>query len=515
MVLAGLLPSVLCVVHGVYINMFRKFFSFSDMVFAGDGAAFADLSYLVIRKLLLVWIVLCLALMITAAVLVPSRGQGKLIPGGGMALLAAGLLVLVRFWILGSPQAVIWDQTRDPAFLYEDFSDSRACLTMLGLYQYTFRDLQRLLPRNTELTEEEAQELQAYTDSRSHEDNELSGALVGKNLILIQLEAIDTWMLDYMPNLRQVKEESIVFANHYTPAYITAGTFNTECIVNTGLLPAPAGIPASVYTHNAYPYSLANLFRQEGYTANSFHGSGAEVYNRGPIHENWGYEAYHSGEDMGMADHTMDSQLMAGYETITAGSPFFSFIITYSGHGPYGPDNPIYKAHAQEAQAAAKRTDGNYVYAVGHAMETDVFVGALMDRLREDGLLEDTVVAFYADHYNYYMMNDALNMDIKGVDSLDLLQHTDFFLYSANLSPRVVEKYTSSVDVLPTLSNLFGLPAPYETLIGDDAFSEAGGYAFFNDNTWAGASGDHTQEILQRRKVSNLILKSDGFHSFS
>ena len=46
----------LCIVHGIYINMFRKFFSFSDIVFAGDGAAFADLSYLVIRKLLLAFI---------------------------------------------------------------------------------------------------------------------------------------------------------------------------------------------------------------------------------------------------------------------------------------------------------------------------------------------------------------------------------------------------------------------------------------------------------------------------
>ena len=50
MALVGVLASVLCIVHGVYINMFRKFFSFSDMVFAGDGAAFADLSYLVIRR---------------------------------------------------------------------------------------------------------------------------------------------------------------------------------------------------------------------------------------------------------------------------------------------------------------------------------------------------------------------------------------------------------------------------------------------------------------------------------
>ncbi len=75
-------------------------------------------------------------------------------------------------------------------------------------------------------------------------DNEYTGLLAGKNVILVQLEAIDTWMLQeaYMPNLSKLKAESISFTNHYTPAYITAGTFNTEFMTNTGLLPATGGI---------------------------------------------------------------------------------------------------------------------------------------------------------------------------------------------------------------------------------------------------------------------------------
>ena len=40
-------------------------------------------------------------------------------------------------------------------------------------------------------------------------------------------------------------------------------------------------------------------------------------------------------------------------------------------------------------------------------METDQFVGELVDSLTQANLLEDTVLIFYADHYNYYMMDDA------------------------------------------------------------------------------------------------------------
>ena len=88
-------------------------------------------------------------------------------------------------------------------------------------------------------------------------DNEYTGLLAGKNVILVQLEAIDTWMLQeaYMPNLSKLKAESISFTNHYTPAYITAGTFNTEFMTNTGLLPRHRGIATSVYGNNSFPYS--------------------------------------------------------------------------------------------------------------------------------------------------------------------------------------------------------------------------------------------------------------------
>ncbi len=151
----------------------------------------------------------------------------------------------------------------------------------------------------------------------------------------------------------------------------------------------------------------------------------------------------------------MDRYLINGFDQMTEGNPFFSFVITLSGHGPYGEDNPSYQAHAEAAQTAAQRTDGNYVYAVAGAMETDQFIGELVDSLTQANLLEDTVLIFYADHYNYYMMDDALNMDIKGVDNMNMLQHTDFFIWSADLEATQVDKVTSSVDVLPTIANLF------------------------------------------------------------
>ncbi len=138
------------------------------------------------------------------------------------------------------------------------------------------------------------------------------------------------------------------------------------------------------------------------------------MYDRGLIHPNLGYEKYYGGYDMQMESYQLDRHLINGFDEMTEGDPFYSFVITYSAHGPYGEENGVYQAHAEEAQAAAQRTGGNYVYAVAGAMETDLFIGELVDRLTQEGLLEDTVLIFYADHYDYYMMDDQLNMQIKG-----------------------------------------------------------------------------------------------------
>lgn len=512
---------ILVIVHGVYFNMFRKLFSFGDIAFAGDGFAFLDSSYLVIRKLSVVCALLCLAIMIAGIVLSQPekrRAHPRLIGGGCGILAGVALMLGVYFPFLRGGNLMIWDMNADPATVYLNFTDTKASMSLLGLYHYTFRDIHLVLfPSSGHLSKEEQAEIEAFAQERTHEDNEMTGRLAGKNLILVQLEAIDTWMVDYMPALQGVKDNSVSFANHYTPAYITAGTFNTEFMVNTGLMPAATGTPTSVYTRNSYPHSLANMFRALGYTANSFHGSEGDTYMRGSIHPNLGYEAYHSGSDMEMPNFTMDSQLMLAYDDITGngGEPFFSFIITYSGHGPYGEGNSIFQAHADEARAAATRTDGNYVYAVGHAMETDQFVKELMETLRDTGLLENTVVVFYADHHNYYMLNNALLMDIKGVDTTNMLDHTDFFIYSQDLEPQVVEKYTSSLDVLPTLANLFGLDADYSRMAGDDAFSDAGGYVIFNDNTWVGTERDVSAELLLRRKINALLLNGDYWRQYS
>ena len=147
-------------------------------------------------------------------------------------------------------------------------------------------------------------------------------------------------------------------------------------------------------------------------------------------------------------------------------------------------------------------------------METDLFIGMLMEQLEADGRLEDTVLIFYADHCNYYLVDNTLLKDIKGVDDLNKADHTDWFIYDGGKTTGTVEKVTSSLDVLPTVANLFGLDADYAAMIGHDAFSGDGGWSFWQDGTWYDGtqwSRVPREDVENQKKMSQLILADDYF----
>lgn len=497
--------AVECVAHCVLYKLTGNVFSFADFAYAGDGAKFLSLTYLNIRKAEWVSIAACLALMILSVCWTPkSRGSVRRMAPAAVLLAVS----VIGIWCvhhdlyedrdtetMGWSVALTRDVNRE---YYSDFDQANECLMLTGIYQYTLRSAWSVLIPDQDSTPEAYAALDAYyaAHPKAATDGEMTGALAGKNLIMIMMESIDSWLVtpEYMPNLYALQQESIAFSNYYSPMYISAATFNAEFIANTGLVPPTGGITSDAYVEYAFPYSLAHLFENAGYTANSFHSADAVIYNRGQIHRNFGYEAYHSYVDMGMDDYMLDSQLINGYNQYVADDPFFSFIITYSGHGPYTDElSNISDPHLEQALAAIDfdtvpyRTEAQkseYTLAVAHAMETDAFIGELMEQLRADGHAEDTALVLFADHYCKYISDTEFVMDIKGVENHDMLTNVPFLIWSAGQTPRVEQKYVCTMDIVPTLVNLFGLDADLRYYMGDDMFGSNGGVIPMRDSHW-------------------------------
>lgn len=488
----------MAILHGFFSGFFGHYMSFSAIMFAGDGAAFFDWSYFGdIPKKFIAVVLLCIFVSVFAALILPKTKR-FLIRSGITLLLAVICIIcinLVEYCYFEHEEHgyIVYNSSSSIPERYEDFTDYKLCMHMCGLYQYTFRDiyistgLQNFVDKI--VNRGRVDELDEYYSSKViDEDNEMTGKLSGKDLLVIQLESIDTWMINdaAMPTLNAVREQSVDFTQFYAPKYLVAATFNSENVVNTGTISPLNSSRLDYFRETYYPYSLPNLFKNDGYVVNSYHRSSGEIYNRGSIHTNWGYESYNSHGNMQMSEPDMDSSLMDAFEMFCPNESYMSFIITYTGHGPYTAENEVVKRHEAVIRERVGNTeyDDEYIYALCHAYETDLFVKALIERLEAEGRLQDTAILFYTDHYDHYVTGEGLLEELKGTDDTNLMCHVPCFIYSPVLEAQKVDKVIATYDILPTIVNLFGFDNDGRYYFGNDAFSKNGGYVIFKDRSW-------------------------------
>lgn len=501
--------ALLTIAHCVLYQLTGTCFSFADLAYADDGARFVSAAYFHLKVGQWLSIAVCLALMLCAVIFTPQTHVGR---RGGIAAAvlaaacAAGIFVvhttqMPRGGVVEHNEYLAWDNAESHDTLadaYAEFTNANRCLMFSGLYQYTVRGaVVTIWPQTTADTERIA-ELDDYYASHPKQaaDTPMTGAFAGKNLILIMMESVDDWLVtpEYMPNLYRLEQEGVYFRNYYAPIFLAAATFNSEFTANTGMIAPEYQVRNSYYAEHALPYSLPNRFRDAGYRARSYHAANPNIYNRGQIHLNFGYESYNDYGDLGMDDYMLDSQLLRGYDQIVSDEPFFSFIITYSGHGPYTEEQDTISApHLARARAVidystvlytTEAQKEEYTRAVAQAMETDAFIGGLRKQLEADGHAEDTVLVLFTDHYCKYFSDTELIEAIKGTGDHNLLSNVPFVIWTEGITPQVSEKYVSTMDIAPTIVDLFSLDADLRYYIGNDMFGSDGGVVYFRNYAW-------------------------------
>ena len=268
-------------------------------------------------------------------------------------------------------------------------------------------------------------------------------------------------------------------------------------MVNTGYsTPYSYNQNAYTFSKNNFDYSLPNLFKSVGYTVNAFHMNSSEYYSRGINYKNFGYNSYNGLKDLGIyenKEYYLDTELLKN-ETFnskifnvenTVNPNFVSYIITYSAHLPFSKTSGVCSMLLTEEEKNNPDYNPSEIDCMKiQAAETDRMIGLLMDNLKEKGLYDNTVVVFFADHYAYTVSDKNLLAPYKDIDT-NLINKTDFFIWSSDIKPFNVNKTTSQLNILPTLLNLFNLYDHPSYYVGDDALDNSySGYVFFNDYTW-------------------------------
>lgn len=324
------------------------------------------------------------------------------------------------------------------------------------------------------------------------EKNEYTGMFEGKNLILLTAEGFSPYAVDkeLTPTLyRMTQEEGFVFHNFYQPDW-TLSTTGGEFAVTTGLIPNWHGKDGSplVSVQKSMPITLAKLFAARGYAVPAWHNHTYDYYHRDEYLGNFGYDYHGIGNglelpfngwprsDLEMMEATADSYIKAYVED---GVPFHAYYMTVSGHGWYSwSDNNMSKKHREEVEAKYPDLSEHCQAYLACSMELDLALKCLVDKLEAAGIADDTLIVMAADHYPYMLIErdkvDYYN-ELRGftdTESDTSRYRNTLLMWSGSMKePVEVDTPCSTIDIVPTICNLFGLDYDSRLYSGRDIFA--------------------------------------------
>ena len=502
---------ILFLVNGIYYSATSNFFDFSILGLASEGSSY----FLDVIKSCNIWVYVVTIFLIALLVL-----NIKLFPKKDFYCKQRIFIVLIIFVSLyfGAKHdlgkanfELTWDTWRTPRNIYNNFNDSKKCMAICGFYEYAFRDIYVNIKPKTKRSETENNFLEEVflSENNSYSKNNYTGKFKNKNIIFVQLEGIDNWLLtkEIMPNTYSLLNNSINFKNHYSFYNGGGSTFNSEFAVNVGYM-TPFTYPQNAYSlnKNDFPYSLSNLLKEQNYSIKAFHMNNSEYYSRGINYQNWGYDKYFGLKDLGQysdSSYELDRELILNEtfydEMFKTSGKFMNYVITYSNHLPFASNKGVckkllYKDYEDKIINMTAKEKEEYISSLNmseedcikrQARETDYMVGLLIKALKENNLYNNTVLAFFADHYLYTVSdNEILKNNGKDVET-NLINKTPFFIWSAGMKRVDVTKVTSQLNILPTVLNLLGIKYNEKWYVGSDALSKNySGIAIFSDLSW-------------------------------
>lgn len=533
-------------VNNVYYSMTKTFFDFNLLESASEGAPYIIDTLKNTNLLVYISFIFITILIVKGLKYIPYKTKNNY----KLLLLSTIIFIIVHTitpYTLGKAnQELTWSSWRNPRNIYNSFNDNNKSMKISGLYEYTIRNFYITFIKTEK--QENSEDIEfldiAFADYGEY-SNKYTGLFKGKNLIFIQLEGLDNWLLteENTPTLYSMLNNSFVFNDHYSYYNGGGSTFNSEFAVNTGFI-TPLSYTQNAYTFNknSFPYSMANLFKKEGYSVNAFHMNTGEYYSRNTNYQNWGYNKYYGLidiEDYKDETYRLDRNLILNetfnsliFNTDNEETLFVDYIITYSGHLPFTNTKGVCKMLYDEDVANANQIDNEEnTNSEGdriepeftqmtemecikrQAQETDYMMQLLLQNLEEKNLIDNTVIIVFTDHY-LYTIEDKTILDKYKETSNNLINKTPFFIWSKDMKRTDINKTTSQLNILPTTLNLFGIDYNPNNYIGTDALNpNYEGIVFFSDYSWYdGNVYVENGEVINNKSISYESLEEKNYY---
>ncbi len=327
--------------------------------------------------------------------------------------------------------------------------------------------------------------------------NEKTGIFAGCNLIFITAEGFSYLAIDpeLTPTLYRMQTEGMQFSEFYT-AYWGVSTSDGEYVNLTGTIPKSGTWSFYDTAENAMPLTMVQQLKREGYSAYAFHDHSYTYYHRDKSHPNLGYIFKAVGNGLEITEQWPESDVeMIDVSTadFVSQEPFHVYYMTVSGHLPYSFDESDNAIAAKNSALVEELPYSEPVRAyLACQIELDRAMELLLQRLEEAGVLENTVIVLTADHYPYGLSIEAQS-ELAGheLDPHFEIYRNALLIYKKGMAPETVTRRCSALDILPTLSNLFGLDFDSRLYMGQDIFSDAAPFLLFSDRSWITEDGSY------------------------
>lgn len=384
-------------------------------------------------------------------------------------------------------------------------------------YNVTYIDFDKLIQNEENNTIKEMHEY--FSSQEASKKNKYTGMFKDKNLIVLVGESFSSLAIreDLTPNLYKLYKEGFQFDNFYTLIF-PVSTADGEYITDTSLIPKEGVWSFLRVAGNYMPYSYANVFEKQGYSSNAYHNHTATYYERDKYIETMGYNSY-LAVGTGLEDRMDTSNWPnSDYEMVKTtvddyinNEKFMAYYMTVSGHMNYTKigNMMVYRNWDQVKDLPYSNKAKGYLAA---NIELDKAVGELLSRLEQAGKLEDTVIVISGDHYPYGLTLGEIN-ELSTFERDDKFEkfRMPFLIWSGSMKgPIKVEKIGSSLDVLPTVLNLFGAEFDSRLLMGRDILSDSNPIVIFSDRSFITDKGRYNS-LTEQFTPNEGVTVEEGY----
>jgi lipoteichoic acid synthase len=377
-------------------------------------------------------------------------------------------------------------ETERPQLLTRTF-DRSMLIKNIGTYNYHIYDIvmqskakaQRAAADGSEIVD-----IENYVNAnRTAPNPDFTGIAEGKNVFVISIESTQSFVLNntvdghvITPFLNELIKESYYFPNFYHQTG-QGKTSDSEFLVDNSLYPLPSG--AVFFTHSQNQYNgLPKMLSKNGYYTSVFHPNNKSFWNRDVMYDSLGYDQFFSQRyftvtkeksiGWGLKDEFMFEQSINYLKTMP--HPFYTKYITLTNHFPFTLGT------ADEYLPEWTSDDGTVNRYFTTVRYTDEAIKKFFERLKEEGLYDNSIFILYGDHYGISenhnkAMSEYLGTDIRPYETVQL-QQVPMIIHIPGQEGQVIDSVSGQIDLKPTILNLLGIDMKENIEFGNDLFSK-------------------------------------------